>query len=129
MDISQILNLAKDPQIQQMLKSVMGGLSGGQGGQGGQGGGIQDLLGKLTGGGLQSQVDSWVGKGENQPVTAQQVESALGTDTLNKVAQDSGMSPQQAASDLAQTLPTVVDKATPSGSADDLGKVLAGLFR
>ncbi|GAB3668893.1 hypothetical protein GCM10027589_35780 [Actinocorallia lasiicapitis] len=117
MDIQKILGYANDPKVQQMMKSVVAN------------GSVQDLLSKLGGSGLQNQVNSWIGKGENEPITAQQVESALGEEQLGKVAQEAGMSPRQAASDLAQTLPDVVDKATPDGKADDLGKVLSGLFK
>ncbi|MCD0452090.1 YidB family protein [Actinocorallia sp. API 0066] len=116
MDLSQLVKLAQDPQVQQMVKSVVSGLgsSGAQGGKGG--GGLQDLLGQLAGGGLQKQVDSWVSGGSNEAVTGQQVEQALGPDTVAQAAQAAGVPPEKAADDLAHVLPGLVDKATPTGS-------------
>ncbi|MDX6739608.1 YidB family protein [Actinocorallia sp. A-T 12471] len=124
MDLSQLMKLAQDPQVQQMVKSLVSGLgdsgqAGGQAAQGkGGGGGLQDLLGQLAGGGLSKQVDSWVGTGTNEPVTGQEVKQALGPDTVQQMAQAAGVAPDKAADDLANALPGLVDKATPAGSVD-----------
>lgn len=118
MDFGQILGLVKDPQVQQMFGSLLRGSGGGQAGSGG----IQDLLGKLTGGGLQNQLNSWVGTGQNMPVSTQQIESAFGSDTIHQLAQSAGLTDTQAASDLAQRLPEIINEATPQGT-------LAGLTR
>ena len=92
---------------QQLLGSVMG-LIGGTGG-------LPALLQKLQDNGLQDQVTSWIGTGENQPVSGDQIESALGEDTVQEVAQQAGIAPEHAASGLAQLLPQIVDKLTPNG--------------
>ncbi|MEU2243495.1 YidB family protein [Streptomyces sp. NPDC018338] len=121
------------------LGSLLGGLlgGGGQGGGGGAGGILGSLLGALGGAksggadganplgglldmltksGLVDQAQSWVGTGENQPVSGAQIADALPDDTLQKVAQDAGVSPQEAADRIAQSLPQAVDKLTPAGS-------------
>ncbi|MFE4620731.1 YidB family protein [Streptomyces sp. NPDC056747] len=121
------------------LGSLLGGLlgGGGQGGSGGAGGILGSLLGALGGAksggadganplgglldmltrsGLVDQAQSWVGTGENQPVSGAQIADALPDDTLRKVAQDAGVSPQEAADRIAQSLPQAVDKLTPAGS-------------
>ncbi|MGH4030902.1 YidB family protein [Actinomycetota bacterium Odt1-20B] len=117
-----------------ILGSLLGGLLGGQGGQGGAaagGGGnpMGGLLDMITKSGLvsQDQLDSWVGKGDNQPLTPEQVKEAVPDETLDKVAEQAGVSRDQVADQVAQELPQVVDKLTPqgqvpSGSLEDIIK-------
>ena len=81
--------------------------------------GFNNLLSTLTNNGMADQVKSWVDKGANQEVSGQQVASALGPDTMNQLAQSTGLSPSDAADHLARQLPTVVDKLTPGGSVPD----------
>lgn len=95
------------------LSTVMGML----GGQDQQG--FSNLLSSLTSGGMGDQVKSWVGTGVNQLVSSQQVASWLGNDKLQQVAQAVGLSPNEAASHLAEQLPAFVDKLTPHGSVPD----------
>ncbi|MGW2306068.1 YidB family protein [Streptomyces sp. NPDC001809] len=107
-----------------ILGSLIGALAGGQGGaQGGGAGGaagasnpLGGLLDMLTRSGLTDQTRSWVGTGENQSVSGAQIAEALPDDTLQKVAQDAGVSPQEAADEIARSLPQAVDKLTPTGS-------------
>ncbi|MGW8768745.1 YidB family protein [Streptomyces sp. NPDC055815] len=100
-----------------ILGSLMGALVQGQGGSGGNGsnplGGLLDLL---TRSGLTDQTQSWVGTGQNQAVSGAQIAEALPDDTLQKVAADAGVSPQEAADEIARSLPQAVDKLTPEGS-------------
>ncbi|MFJ2935530.1 YidB family protein [Streptomyces sp. NPDC087219] len=101
-----------------ILGSLIGALAGGQGG-GGPGGAsnpLGGLLDMLTKSGLTDQTRSWVGTGENQSVSGAQIAEALPDETLRKVAQDAGVSPQEAADQIAQSLPQAVDKLTPTGS-------------
>lgn len=110
-----------------ILGSLIGALAGGQGaggagapgGAGGAGGAsnpLGGLLDMLTRSGLTDQTRSWVGTGENQPVSGAQIAEALPDETLQKVAQDAGVSPQEAADEIARSLPQAVDKLTPAGS-------------
>ncbi|WUG85726.1 YidB family protein [Streptomyces sp. NBC_00454] len=125
-----------------LLGGLLGGGSGGQGGSGGGGGNILGaLLGALMGGGggaqaagggannplgglmdmltksgLVDQAQSWVGTGENQPVSGAQIAEALPGDTLQKVAEQAGVSQEDAAAQIAQALPQAVDKLSPAGS-------------
>jgi uncharacterized protein YidB (DUF937 family) len=78
-------------------------------------GGLQGLVQQLSQGGLGDQVKSWVGTGNNQAVSGEQVEEALGPDEVQKLADQGGTSPDQAADMLAQTLPHLVDESTPQG--------------
>jgi uncharacterized protein YidB (DUF937 family) len=106
---------------------LMGGLQSLLQGSGGLGG----LLSQLQGSGLGDQVESWIGKGDNKPVSAQQVEQAIGKDELSAVAEKAGVSKAEAASGIAEMLPQLVDKLTPDGKLPDIGPlddVLRGLL-
>lgn len=109
-----------------VLGSLLGGLLGGGGGAGGAGGGqggsgggspLGGLMEMITKSGLvsQDQLDSWVGKGDNQPLSPDQVKQAVPDETLDKVATDAGVSREEAADQIAQQLPQAVDKLTPEG--------------
>ena len=97
-----------------ILGALLSALGGSQGGNTG-GNPLGGLLEMLTKSGLAEQKDSWVGTGQNQSVTGAQIQQALPDGTLQKVAEQAGVTPEQAASDLAQTLPQAVDKLTPEG--------------
>jgi uncharacterized protein YidB (DUF937 family) len=99
-----------------------------------QHGGVQGLVNQLHQGGLGDAVKSWVGEGPNQAVSAQQIQNALGTGTLAKLAQATGVDPAQAAQHLAKFLPIVIDKLTPNGAVPPaaetpkVNNVLSNLF-
>ena len=77
--------------------------------------GLNDLIGRLSQGGLGQHVNSWVGPGENQPVQPGQLGSALGQNTLNELAQRTGMSQQELLNQLALVLPQIINHLTPQG--------------
>ncbi len=96
-------------------------------------GGISGILDKFKAGGLGDAAASWVGKGENMPVSADQISSVLGNDQIAAMAAKLGIDPATLSAQIAEHLPTVVDKLTPDGevSADSgnlLGTVL-GMFK
>ena len=106
----------------------------------GGGGGLSDLLGQLRGSGLGSQVDSWLSPGApNAPVSASQLESALGgSDLLGSLARQFGMGQGDVASALSQVLPGMVDQLTPQGevpadlpdaSQVDLGQIVGRMLQ
>jgi uncharacterized protein YidB (DUF937 family) len=99
------------------LMDSLGGLAGGLGGEGG----LEGVLGQLQAGGLGDQVQSWIGKGGNLPVSAQQLESILGSGPLGDLAQKFGIDPAQAAGQLSALLPQVVDRLTPHGTLPEGG--------
>ncbi|MFB7183375.1 YidB family protein, partial [Streptomyces sp. NPDC056257] len=107
---------------------------GGAGGQAAGGNGANNPLGglldMLTKSGLADQAQSWIGTGENKPVSADQIKDALPDGALRKAAEQAGVSPEQAADEIAQVLPQAVDKLTPqgqvpSGSLEDIIKAQA----
>ncbi|MDQ3905050.1 MAG: YidB family protein [Actinomycetota bacterium] len=92
-----------------LLASLLGAL----GSSGGQS--LSGLLRELGEGGLGQQARSWIGTGANEGVTGPQVAQALPYQVLEAVARQLGLSPEQAADQLAQALPVAVDKLTPDG--------------
>ncbi len=83
-----------------------------------QSGGLQGLMGKFAQGGQGSTFSSWVGLGENQPISGDQIQKVLGSEQVNALAAKMGVDPAQASHFLAEYLPKVVDKLTPSGQVD-----------
>jgi uncharacterized protein YidB (DUF937 family) len=81
------------------------------------------LLDKLQKGGLGGLADSWVGKGQNQPVSPNQLGPALGPDIIKALAQRSGLSEEEVTKQLSQILPGVVDKLTPAGRLPTLAEL------
>jgi uncharacterized protein YidB (DUF937 family) len=78
-------------------------------------GGLGGLLNKLEQGGLGDQTKSWVGSGQNQPVSPGQLGSALGPSILKTVSQLTGLSEEDLTKQLSQVLPGVVNGLTPNG--------------
>lgn len=92
-------------------------------GAGGLLAGLGGLLDKLQNGGLGNVVNSWVGSGQNQPVSPGQLGPALGSDLLKTLAQRSGLSEEELTKQLSQVLPGVVDKLTPAGRVPSLAEL------
>lgn len=80
-----------------------------------QAGGLQGIVGKLQSAGYGDQVQSWLGAGPNQPVTADGIAQAIGHGKLGEIAQGYGVSPDQVSSLLAHVLPGLVDRLSPNG--------------
>ena len=88
-----------------------------------QNGGLQALLAKLQSNGLGDQVSSWLGQGQNLAADPSQITQALGPDQLKAAAEKAGVSAQELAGTLSQTLPGMVDKLSPSGSLPGAGQL------
>jgi uncharacterized protein YidB (DUF937 family) len=84
-------------------------------GDGGLLGGLGGLLDKLQKGGLGDVANSWVGSGQNKPVSPGQLGPALGNDLIKTLSQRSGIPEDELIKQLSQILPGVVDKLTPQG--------------
>ena len=84
-------------------------------GNGGQGGGLSSIVAKLQQAGLGDQVKSWIGTGQNLPITAEQLQQVLGSDTVKQVAARYNLPVDQLLKVLAHALPPAVDHASPDG--------------
>lgn len=83
------------------------------------GGGLQRILSGLQANGLSAQADSWVSTGANEPVSGDAIRQVLGDDELSRIAEQLGVSHEEAAAAVADVLPLVVDHATPEGRLPD----------
>src|SRR5215471_10276697 len=92
-----------------------------------QSGGLQGLASKFMQSGQGNAFQSWVGMGENQPVSSGQVQNALGSEQVKALAAKMGIDPAQASGFLAEYLPKIVDKLTPAGKIDPAADHQQGL--
>ncbi|MFM2084770.1 MAG: hypothetical protein RLY95_1588 [Pseudomonadota bacterium] len=114
------------------IASVAGSLLANDGDHGGLGG----LVGKFEQAGLGNVVSSWIGSGQNLPISADQLQSVLGSDAVAGIAAKLGINPADAMGQLSTLLPGLVDKLTPNGQAPtggfgnmgDLAGMLGGLL-
>ena len=109
-------------------------VSGAGGGMGGGMGGLGDLIGRFTQGGMGDVIGSWIGQGQNAPISGSQVTDVLGTDAISKIAAQLGLTHAEAADQVSQVLPQVVDHLTPQGQVPEgglgsIGDILAQLSR
>jgi uncharacterized protein YidB (DUF937 family) len=114
-----------------LLGSLLGGQQGGGGAgmaalipivtgmlaNGSQQGGLGGLMEKFQQAGMGDQMSSWVGKGENLPIDADQLSNVLGSGAIGDIASKLGVDQSQAGGMLAQVLPGLIDKLTPDGQA------------
>lgn len=77
--------------------------------------GLGGLLQKFREGGLGETVSSWIGTGANLPITGEQIQQVLGSETVQNLAAKIGIPTEQAAALLSQILPRAVDTMTPEG--------------
>jgi outer membrane protein OmpA-like peptidoglycan-associated protein/uncharacterized protein YidB (DUF937 family) len=78
-------------------------------------GGLQGFLDQFRRAGLGEIVSSWVSRGSNTPVTTEQLERSIGSDTVNRISSNVGVARAASASALAYMIPRVVDLLTPEG--------------
>ena len=83
-------------------------------GSGGQGG-LNAIVAKLQQSGFGDQVKSWLGNGQNLPITAEELQQVLGNDTVRQLAARYNIPVDQISQILAQQLPKAVDHASPDG--------------
>ncbi len=80
-------------------------------------GGLQGFLDQFRRVGLGDLVSSWVSRGANTPLTQEQLERAVGGNTISRMASNINIPRAAAGSALAFMIPRVVDLLTPEGVA------------
>ncbi|HFE47923.1 MAG TPA: DUF937 domain-containing protein [Chromatiaceae bacterium] len=111
-----------------LIKSKLGGNANGDiGGAlgnlfGGSGGGFDlgGLVSNMMGGGLGDTVSSWLGDGDNDPISSDQVKELFGSDKVSAFANELGVDEDTAADTLADAVPQMVDKSSSGGSLLDM---------
>jgi uncharacterized protein YidB (DUF937 family) len=102
--------LGGNPMLRMLLPLVAGML---------MNGGLQKILGQLQQSGKGAKGQSWVSAGPNEPADADDIRAALSEQELAQIAQQLGVSEDEAAEAVARVLPDVVDQATPEGELPD----------
>ena len=115
------------------LAGALGGLLANNGEQGGLGG----LVNKFEQAGMGDVIGSWIGNGDNAPVSGNQLNDVLGSDTISAIASKLGINAQTLLPMLAAMLPALINQLTPQGKVpeqglgnqDDLLASLSGLLQ
>jgi uncharacterized protein YidB (DUF937 family) len=94
-----------------VLPAVLSEVLGSSGSQGG----LSAIVAKLQQAGFGDQVKSWLGNGQNLPITAQQLQEVLGNETVRQLAARYNIPVDQITQILAHQIPNAVDKASPDG--------------
>lgn len=82
---------------------------------GGPYGGLAGLMQQFQQAGLGQQAGSWVSKGENMPISADQLTKVFGSSQIEQMASNVGMDASQFGGQLSQLLPQLIDQLTPNG--------------
>ena len=95
-------------------------------GQASPSGGLDELINQFRQNGLGDVINSWIGTGENQPVSPGQLRQALGRETVNDLSQQAGVPHDDLLAQLSKILPGVIDRLTPNGQLPNQADLLPG---
>jgi len=134
--LGQVLGGAQPQQPQGGGPDGLAGALGGLLANNGEVGGLGGLVSRFEQAGMGDVIGSWIGTGENQPVSGGQLQDALGSDVISGLAQKLGINAATLMPMLATLLPMLVDRLTPRGQApaeglgnqDELLSSLSGLL-
>src|SRR5262245_10635210 len=120
-----------------IVGQVLGGRSGGGGGNLGdilggvlgrgataEAGGLGGLLEQMERAGLGNEARSWVGTGQNMPISPEAFGRVFGEDGVAEIARRAGLTPKQTSDGLSELLPEVVDRVTPEGQVPDFDQLI-----
>ncbi len=96
---------------------------GGRGAGAGSMGGLGALLEQMQQAGFGDQARSWIGTGQNMPVTPDVLDQIFGQRGIDEIARQAGLTPRQTSEGLSQLLPEVVDRVTPGGEVPDMDQL------
>ena len=77
--------------------------------------GLGGLVERFRQGGLEEIIKSWIGTGPNKAISPNQLQQALGPETVEGLSRETGMPRDDLLSQLSRLLPEVIDKLTPNG--------------
>ncbi len=120
--------------LDDLTKAAASGMGGGQ--QSGLAGAVLQMLQNQPGGiaglmqnfqqnGLGNLLQSWISTGHNLPISPEQIQQVLGHQQVAQVAEQAGVSQDEASSGLASLLPQIVDKLTPNGQVPQSGDLMS----
>ncbi|MGV6858991.1 MAG: YidB family protein [bacterium] len=89
---------------------------------------LQGLVGMFQEKGLGSIVESWLGDGDNEAVSPEQLKEVVGSDKIAELAQQFGGDEDSLLGGLSEALPQLVDKSSSGGSLlDSVGGIEGAL--
>jgi len=77
--------------------------------------GLDVLLRQFQQNGLGDIINSWIGPGQNQPISPTQLRQAIGPNMVNDLSQQTGAAQDELLALLSKYLPGIIDKLTPNG--------------
>jgi uncharacterized protein YidB (DUF937 family) len=92
-----------------------------------QTGGLQGLIQRFKEKRLGEAVSSWISTGENQPVSGEQIQHALGGNFIQQIAEQLGSSKSEVSGSFSNLLPQIIDKLTPNGSLPESDQLHQGV--
>ena len=104
----------------QLALQMLAGGAGTRGGSSGSGG-LMDLIQQFQQAGLGQQVNSWIGTGQNLPISPEQLTQVFGRGQLEQMAASTGMDVGQVSGGLSDLLPQLIDRVTPDGQVPSQG--------
>ena len=111
--MGKVLGSSSNPMASSLLQMIQN-----------QPGGLPGLVQSFHDKGMGGLVSSWIGSGQNLPISADQIHQVLGSDQVKALAAKAGISPDMAGSAIAQLLPGLVDKLTPNGQVPEHNNVM-----
>lgn len=89
--------------------------------------GVGGLVESFQKNGLGEIISSWIGSGENLPISPDQVAQGLGSDLMASLSEKSGIPAAELSSQIAGYLPDFIDKVTPDGIIPEGGLMELGM--
>ncbi len=80
---------------------------------------LGSLLGQLNGGGLASLASSWLGDGDNSPISGNQIADLFGQSKIKSFADEIGVDESTASNGLSDIIPGLIDGNSKGGSLLD----------
>ena len=77
-------------------------------------------------GGVEDIIKSWIGTGPNKAIAPNQLQHALGPETVTSLERETGLSRDDLLAQLSRVLPEVIDKLTPQGKLPKESDLLPG---
>ena len=120
MDLTEIFNMGAD-----IIKgnsdenttnidssSITDALSNLFGGKDGESIDLSSILSKISDGNFSETISSWIGDGENKPISTEEISDLVGEDKISEFASNLGINLDSAKGALADAIPNLVDKVT-----------------
>ena len=101
--------------LEDMLRGGLGGALGGAAAGSVLSGGLGNLVKELQERGYGDAAKSWIGPGQNQDIAPHDLEHALGSDTIDALARQTGICRDDLIAGLSDHLPDLIDQLTPNG--------------